>query len=802
MKFFNLILLSLFATSLLQAQISGDKAKIEIKNETGINSGNWEFGPVFYQDGLVFTTTQNNKTKYAVEDTRINENIMSIWRATRNGEGMLENPMPLAKELLSDVHELGVSFNSSGEVIYFTRNDMRETSETSGNNLKQLNIYTAENVDGKWTNITTMSFNEDGYNTIHPTVHPDLEELYFSSDRPGGYGGYDLYVVRKINGEWSSPINLGPQVNTPDHEVFPFIHADNTLYFSSTGHAGMGGLDLYYTTKNREIWKRPTNLGEPFNSSSDDFALILDRDEKNGYFSSDRSGGQGGDDIYGFTVEGAISKSDEILVSIMDGITNDPIDGASIKYINLNEVMMGDGENAFSLTPTAGDGEFGLQINSRKANDGQSDIEGKYIMSVPDGQYVLKVSKDGYIPYQLLFDVPSNTNDNNTYIVPLDRAVDCIPLSGNVLAGTTPQSAVDVIITDVTSGEKFTATTDENGSYEYCLKCGRDYKVTAQKGQANSGTLNISTVNRPCDERFVLDNQRIDFPTNQNGSLISSEGGGYTFTDENGNTIVGAPLKVGSTILLPNIYYNFNDSDLRPDAMDDLGLVKKMLNMYPNMQIKLVSHTDSRGSDSYNQQLSERRSVKAVDYLVNMGIDRNRVQPVGMGEMKPRNRCINGRRCSETEHQENRRTEIIITELGSTFSSTYRDDDAIDKLTDYTVEGGRGSQETVDYQDDYQDDFNNNNNNNFDNNPNIGNDINSNKPFYVIAGTFRSDNNAQGRLTEVKDMGFYNAEVIQFDFPDYHAVCVDKFNSEQEARDLVNRLQGQHNVDAYVRRIE
>lgn len=801
MKLFHLVFVSLFATSLLQAQISGNNAKIEIKNETGINSSNWEFGPVFYQDGLVFTTTQNNKTKYAVEDTRINENIMSIWRAARNGEGMLENPMPLAKELLSDVHELGVSFNSSGEVIYFTRNDTRETSETSGNNLKQLNIYTAENVAGKWTNISAMSFNEDGYNTIHPTVHPDLEELYFSSDRPGGYGGYDLYVVRKIGGEWSSPINLGPQVNTPDHEVFPFIHADNTLYFSSTGHAGRGGLDLYYTTKNREIWKRPTNLGEPFNSSSDDFALILDRDEKNGYFSSDRSGGQGGDDIYGFTVEG-VTKSDEILVSVIDGITNDPIDAAKVKYINLNEVMLGDGENAFTLTPTSGDGEFGLQINSRQANDGQTDTDGKFILSVPDGQYVLKVSKDGYIPYQLLFDVPSNTNDNNTYIVPLDRAVDCIPFSGNVVAGTTPQSGVDVVITDVSSGEKFTATTDENGSYEYCLKCGRDYKVTAQKGQVNSGTLNISTINRPCNESFVLDNQRIDFATNSNG-IATTAGGGYTFTDENGNVIVGAPLKVGSTILLPNIYYNFNDSDLRPDAKNDLKLIETMLKMYPDMRVNLVSHTDSRGSDSYNQQLSERRSIKAVDYLVEMGIDRSRVTPIGKGETKPRNRCVNGRRCSETEHQENRRTEVIIVELGNTFSSTYRNDEAMEQLTDYTLEGGRGSQEAVDYQDDYQNDFDNNSSDNFNSNSNTSTfNANLDKPFYVIAGTFRSNNNAQGRLTEVQDLGFYNAEVIQFDFPDYHAVCVDKFTSEQEARDLVNRLQGQHNVDAYVRRME
>ncbi len=809
MKLFNLILLSFLAIPLLQAQINGKNNEIEVKNEASINSDKWEYAPVFYKEGLVFTTTQNEKLKYSVEDTRIGENVMSIWKATRNSEGELENPGPLAKELLSDMHESAVAFNSTGEVIYFTRNDKNATSQTSGSlNLKQLNIYSAQLVDGRWTNITKMPFNEDGYNTKHPTLHPDEEELYFSSDRPGGYGNYDLYVIRKIGGEWSSPINLGPQVNTPSDEAFPFIHPNNTLYFASNGHAGMGKADLYYTTKNREIWRRPTNLGEPFNSSSDDFALILDRDQKNGYFSSDRSGGQGGDDIYSFKVEGkVVGGGDEILVTVIDGISNQSIEGAIVEYINLNEVIMGNGSETIALDrPANGQGNFSFKVNSKAATNGLSDAEGKYILSVPGGQYALKVSKEGYVPYQLLFDVPSNTNDNNTYIVPLDKAVNCVPMSGVITSGGVPQSGVNVVIRDESSGEETPVITDGSGNYEACLKCGRKYKVFAQKGQSSSGSLQISTIDQPCNSDLVLDNKNLDLNTS-GGFANGTPGGGYEFRDENGNIVVGAPVKEGSIILLPNVYYNFNDADLRPDAMVDLELVKKMLEMYPSMQVQLVSHTDSRGGEGYNQSLSERRSNRAVDYLVDMGVDRSRVTPIGMGERKPRNRCVNGRRCSESEHQENRRTEVVIVELGDSFSSSARDDDAINRISEYAIEENRGGEvvEENDYDnyndtsnEDYNDDYNNNN----DDYTSSASNTNADRPFYVIAGTFRNNTNAQGRLVEMQDIGFYNAEVIQFDYPSYHAVCVDKFSSEGDARSLVSKLQSQYGVDSYVRRME
>ncbi|MEN0051125.1 MAG: hypothetical protein AAF806_28940, partial [Bacteroidota bacterium] len=161
MKINKLLILLLCVAATAQAQLKFNPGNKEVKleNEEGINTSNLEFAPVFYKDGIVFTTTQSAGGRYAIEDSRINENLMTLWSATRNGES-LDDAKVLGKELLTDVHTLGVTFNSTGEVMYFTRNDSRATSNSSDGSLKKLNIYSAQNVGGKWENITQMTFNE------------------------------------------------------------------------------------------------------------------------------------------------------------------------------------------------------------------------------------------------------------------------------------------------------------------------------------------------------------------------------------------------------------------------------------------------------------------------------------------------------------------------------------------------------------------------------------------------------------------------------------------------------------------
>lgn len=812
---------------LAHAQLPIQHGEVTVEAETNINTEKLEFSPVFYKDGIVFISSDSEGLKYAVTDARINHNIFSIYQSMRDEEGNLQASKPLARELLSDLHEGPLTFNTTGEVMYFTRNDSKKTSNTSGNALKKMNIFSAQMTGGKWINITEMPFNEPNYNTIHPTIAPDLDELYFASDRPGGYGGYDLYVVRKIGGEWSTPVNLGPQVNTPDNEVFPFIHADGTLYFSSNGHGGAGGLDLFYSTKSRDVWRRAENMGEPFSSSSDDLGIIVDRDNRNGYFSSARAGGKGGDDIYRFSVL-ADEIQDEILVTVIDAQSNEPIEGAQISWVNLNEAVLPSGQTAETLRLESVVGENGQEIFRLNSGEtvqmGTTDLDGKFVFTLPDGEYAIQAKQDGYLPTHIAFAVPPASGDN-TFLIPLDKAVDCVPISGVVtdVAYGAPQPGANVVIKELGSGITSRVLSDNSGAYTYCLTCGAEYEIYAEKGAGKSIVETISTKNQPCNDELGF-TQDLAVPvggTLGGGGVVggTTGGGGVTGGTIGGGVYTGnsadAPIREGTIIQLPNIYYNFDDAALRPDARQDLDLVLRMLRLYPDMEIELGSHTDSRGGDGYNKSLSQRRSESCVAYLVERGISSSRVRAVGYGETKPRNRCINGRKCSETDHQENRRTEVVITRLGDSFSSI-RDDAAIQELENYTVGTGETSNpsyyssegsyttSTASY-DTYTADNSSYETTATRSTSNSGNaypvKVATIKKYYVIAGTFRSSDNARGRMREVRDRGYSEVEVIKFDYPNYHAVCVQRFESESDARGLVRELQN-IDINSYVRRVD
>ena len=151
--------------------------------------------------------------------------------------------------------------------------------------------------------IEAVPFNDREYSVGHAALTADGQTLYFASDKPGGYGGVDIYKsVRDQSGNWAAPTNLGPSINTSGDEMFPFVSNDGTLYFSSNGHLGLGGLDVFSATavSTKEGWSAPENLGFPINTNSDDFGYIIDKENKNGYFVSNRAGGKGDDDIYKF----------------------------------------------------------------------------------------------------------------------------------------------------------------------------------------------------------------------------------------------------------------------------------------------------------------------------------------------------------------------------------------------------------------------------------------------------------------------------------------------------------------------
>ena len=302
---------------------------IIITNETEINSIFQEYSPAFYQNGLVFIASNPAVNTDKKEDDNTGKATTSLFFAARKDYGSLQKPLTFAEELTTKFYDGPLSFNKDGNTIYFTRTNLRRGKPIKAKDgLVKLKIYAATKKDNKWDNIFELPFNNAEFDCAHPSVSNDGRRLYFSSNRPGGFGGMDLYVSTLINGKWSDPVNLGPKVNTDKNEIFPFIHADGKVYFASNGHKGIGNLDIFCTMKTDTGWVKPQNLPEPINSRSDDFGFIVSADKKSGYFSSNRASGKGDDDIFNFNAsEGidflnALNNSEEIVENIQNTADN------------------------------------------------------------------------------------------------------------------------------------------------------------------------------------------------------------------------------------------------------------------------------------------------------------------------------------------------------------------------------------------------------------------------------------------------------------------------------------------------
>jgi tetratricopeptide (TPR) repeat protein len=296
-----------------------------------INSRQADFSPMFYKGGLVFCSARDetggikrvfgwNQTPfldlYFAQDT----SQLSIHNGLQKAQALggmsasnseassvvLENKLTKIEEfsrvLNTKYHEGPMSFFKGEKKVILTRNNYNKgKARESKDGINRLKLYLADLNGDSWGNVKEVPFNSEEYSTGHPALTPDNTQMYFVSDMPGGYGGTDLYLVEYNNGNWGTPVNLGKEVNTEGNEMFPFVDEAGNLYFSSDGHEGIGGLDLFYAEMREGIAiKGVTNLGTPLNSEKDDFGLITDVGRNSGFFASNRKRGIHDDNIYSF----------------------------------------------------------------------------------------------------------------------------------------------------------------------------------------------------------------------------------------------------------------------------------------------------------------------------------------------------------------------------------------------------------------------------------------------------------------------------------------------------------------------
>ena len=277
------------------------RQKIE---DAGINSEFSDYGGSFYKENFVFTSARDTGGVANVKHKWTNAAFYNLYSATVSSEGYLVDPEPLSKKVNSKFNESSAVFTKDGNTMYFTRNNFingKQKMDASKTTL--LKLYKATKDDeGKWANVVELPFNSNDYSCAHPALSPDDKTLYFASNMPGTVGQSDIFKVAiNADGSFGTPESLGGGINTEARETFPFVTDENEIFFASDGQLGLGGLDVFSVKVYEDgTMSKVFNVGSPVNSQQDDFAYLIDSKTKFGFFSSNREGGKGNDDIYKF----------------------------------------------------------------------------------------------------------------------------------------------------------------------------------------------------------------------------------------------------------------------------------------------------------------------------------------------------------------------------------------------------------------------------------------------------------------------------------------------------------------------
>ncbi|SDL58261.1 WD40-like Beta Propeller Repeat [Salinimicrobium catena] len=326
----------------------------------GMNSQYSDFG-TFVSDGTVYFVSARGEadTRTKIYDWT-GEPFLDIYKTSENG-----SVNAVSGEVNTVRHEGPLTISADGKTMYFTRNNYMDNrnGKKDEQGVNHLKIYKAKLVDGKWDDIEELPFSSDTYSVGHPSLSADGKTLYFASDAPGGLGGSDIYKVSIDGDSYGTPENLGAPVNTPGNEVFPYAAKNGNFYFSSDGHKGYGLLDIFVMTE--EAPEKIQNLGEPINSSLDDFGFSFSsEDDTKGYISSNREGGMGNDDIYEMTILAPLVLKGQVT----DSINGKPIANATVRLMDENDEQI-------AFLETDEDGNYSTEI----ARDRTYPLEAKHI---------------------------------------------------------------------------------------------------------------------------------------------------------------------------------------------------------------------------------------------------------------------------------------------------------------------------------------------------------------------------------------------------------------------------------------
>jgi len=596
-------------------KLQNDKGRFKIESLL-INTEQEDFGTAYYKDKIVFASSRQ-PVKMVKRNWNWNElPFLDIYVADTDSILQFKSYEKFYKDINKKYHEGPSSFNQNGDFMVFTRNNYQGKSQEG---IIKLQLFTSEYKNDKWQKPVPIPFNSSEYSVGHGSLTADGKTMYLASDMPGGFGGVDLYrIYRKSDGGWSDPENLGSKINTEGNEMFPFVHSDDMLFYASDGLLGLGGLDVFMARILSDGFGEPENIGVPVSSSYDDFAFILDKKQESGYFSSNRPEGKGDDDIYLFHMSKPFRFGKLIRGTSMDLDSNILANVKVSLYDDKNNVL------GTVITDTTGKYEFPAEQDKLYSLDGLKTLY-----------------TNGY-----------NTADTHTeeYIVIAD-----------LFLHRTPQFSLYCLISDENTlepleGVKITLVDNiKKTSEEIITPASGDFRRNLDDKKLNDSLSYNVHIEKYA---YLTENHVYNQKMFHEGQYNMHEAMNFEMDH------IEEGMDLSKLIDVNPIYFDLNKDNIRPDAALELDKIVKVMNENPNLEIELGSHTDCRGSATYNMNLSDRRAKSSAKYIRERITKPERIFGKGYGESILINQCeCEGARivpCTEEEHQRNRRTEFKI----------------------------------------------------------------------------------------------------------------------------------------------
>jgi len=654
-----------------------------------------EFSPVFYRNGIVFCTNYDDNLFINYSGSQKRGNFKINYIEPNNNENW-QNAKLFSKNLSTKLNDGLVTFNSGGDTIYYSRNlDVKGKLDVLSSPKNKLGIFTAVLVAGKWTKVRGLRINNEWYNVTAPSLSPDAKRLFFVSDQPGGFGGSDLYYCNWKGDYWGDPLNLGPVINSPGNESYPFISPSGELFFSSDGHPGLGGKDIFFSRFSGTEWSAPVHLDPPVNSQYDDFGLITDELMNSGYFSSNRNNSI---DIFHFTTNlpqilyTDIQRENQYCFMFSDS-GSIVIDTANLQY----KWYFGDGKTANGATVRhcySGSGDYNVRLEIVDRGTGKifftklsynlklRDYVQPYINSSLVAIAGDVVEFDGLKSYLPGFDILSYSWDfgdgnrlsgesvkhsyrkNGEYSVNLELKlkdstgnIHKTGVSKEILIFTDNQerasylankNSVKAEIPDIRNFENAELRTQYSAETEIQKDAVFTIELLSSKNKVGLKSSNFRNIPQKYKIREIINPEDgiYSYAVDQQISLMATypayrELLALGFKDIRIRLLVLSDPFEKELHNLIKIYGPFAESyfdssdELTSNAYIMLDKIVKLMEKYPSVKLEVAVYSDNIGSEESNQKLSQNQSQLLVNYLINRGIDSTRLIATGFGESKP-----------------------------------------------------------------------------------------------------------------------------------------------------------------------